>query len=85
MSILDAIGNTSLIKLLNLGIDSKIQIFGKLEGCNPNGSVKDRPAYYMIKKAEELGDLKRGEIILEPNSSNHFRNYYFVVVNFSTS
>ena len=43
---------------------------GKLEGCNPGGSVKDRPAYYMVKKAEESGQLTREKIILEPTSGN---------------
>jgi cysteine synthase B len=41
-----------------------------LEGANPSGSVKDRPAYYMIKKAEESGELTRDKIILEPTSGN---------------
>ena len=43
---------------------------GKLEGNNPGGSVKDRPAYYMIKKAEESGELTKDKIILEPTSGN---------------
>jgi cysteine synthase B len=50
--------------------NSGVRIFGKLEGCNPGGSVKDRPAYYMIKKAEESGALTRDKIILEPTSGN---------------
>ncbi|MHC4703756.1 MAG: PLP-dependent cysteine synthase family protein, partial [Planctomycetota bacterium] len=45
-------------------------IFGKLEGANPGGSIKDRPAYWMIKKAEESGELTRGKMILEPTSGN---------------
>lgn len=49
---------------------SKVKIFGKLEGANPSGSVKDRPAYYMIKKAEESGELVHGKIILEATSGN---------------
>jgi cysteine synthase B len=48
----------------------RVRILGKLEGANPGGSVKDRPAYWMIKKAEESGDLSRGKIILEPTSGN---------------
>jgi cysteine synthase B len=47
-----------------------VRIFGKLEGANPGGSVKDRPAYFMIKKAEESGQLTQGKIILEPTSGN---------------
>ncbi|MDO9535535.1 MAG: cysteine synthase family protein, partial [Bacillota bacterium] len=70
MVILSAIGNTPLVELKNLNNGSKVRIFCKLEGCNPGGSVKDRPAYYMIKKAEESGALTKGKIILEPTSGN---------------
>ncbi len=70
MSILSAIGNTPLVELTNLNNNSNVRIFSKLEGCNPSGSVKDRPAYYMIKKAEESGELTRDKIILEPTSGN---------------
>ncbi|MFC2169966.1 cysteine synthase A [Acidobacteriota bacterium] len=69
-SILEAIGNTPLIELSNLNEDLKARIYGKLEGCNPGGSVKDRPAYYMIKKAEESGELVKEKMILEPTSGN---------------
>jgi len=57
MSLWSAIGNTPLIELTNLKNGSPVKIFGKLEGANPGGSVKDRPAYYMIKHAEESGTL----------------------------
>lgn len=70
MSILSAIGNTPLVELTHVHDNSKVKIFGKLEGANPSGSVKDRPAYYMIKKAEESGELTRDKIILEPTSGN---------------
>jgi len=71
MSILSAIGNTPLVELTNLNSKAPtVRIFGKLEGANPGGSVKDRPAYYMIKKAEQLGQLTRGKTILEPTSGN---------------
>ncbi|KAA0001585.1 MAG: cysteine synthase A [Thermoplasmata archaeon] len=70
MSILSAIGNTPLVELINLNKNRKVKIFGKLEGCNPGGSVKDRPAYYMIKKAEETGELTKEKIIIEPTSGN---------------
>ncbi len=70
MDILSAIGNTPIVKLNNLNGNPKVRIFGKLEGGNPGGSVKDRPAYYMIKKAEESGELVRGKIIIEPTSGN---------------
>ncbi|MHC4681172.1 MAG: PLP-dependent cysteine synthase family protein [Planctomycetota bacterium] len=71
MSILSAIGNTPLVELTHLNRKSpRVRIFGKLEGVNPGGSVKDRPAYYMIKKAEESGQLTAGKVILEPTSGN---------------
>jgi cysteine synthase B len=70
VSILSAVGNTPLVEFTNLNCDSKVRIFGKLEGANPGGSVKDRPAYYMIQKAEESGELVHDKIILEATSGN---------------
>jgi S-sulfo-L-cysteine synthase (O-acetyl-L-serine-dependent) len=70
MSVWSAIGNTPLIELTNVKNNSHVRIFGKLEGANPGGSVKDRPAYYMIKHAEELGALNHTKTILEPTSGN---------------
>ncbi len=71
MSILSAIGNTPLVELTKLNSKKPdVRIFGKLEGMNPGGSIKDRPAYWMIKKAEESGQLTKGKIILEPTSGN---------------
>ena len=71
MSILSAIGNTPLVELTNLNSKKPdVRILGKLEGTNPGGSIKDRPAYWMIKKAEEAGQLTKGKIILEPTSGN---------------
>jgi len=70
VSILSAVGNTPLVEFTNLNSGSNVRIFGKLEGANPSGSVKDRPAYYMIKKAEESGELVHGKIILEATSGN---------------
>ncbi len=70
MSLWSAIGNTPLIELTNLKNGSPVKIFGKLEGSNPGGSVKDRPAYYMIKHAEESGALNHAKTILEPTSGN---------------
>lgn len=69
-TILKTIGNTPLVELTNLNKNSKVRIFGKLEACNPGGSVKDRPAYRMIKEAEESGKLTKDKIILEPTSGN---------------
>lgn len=71
MSILSAIGNTPIVEFTNLNRKNPdVRVFGKLEGANPGGSVKDRPAYFMIKKAEESGQLTQGKIILEPTSGN---------------
>ena len=70
LSIFDAIGNTPLIELCNLNRNKRVRIFGKFEGANPGGSVKDRPAYYMIKKAEESGELTKDKTIVEPTSGN---------------
>jgi cysteine synthase B len=70
VDIFSVIGNTPLVELKTLTNGSRVRIFGKLEGSNPGGSVKDRPAYYMIKKAVESGDLTKDKIILEPTSGN---------------
>jgi len=52
MGITAAIGNTPLVKLTRLSyVQSDVHIFGKLEGTNPGGSIKDRPAHYMIRDA----------------------------------
>ncbi len=69
-SIFNAIGNTPLIELRNINGNSRVKILGKFEGANPGGSVKDRPAYYMIKKAEESGELTKDKTIVEPTSGN---------------
>ena len=71
MSITSAIGNTPLVELTHLNSKRPtVRIFGKLEGANPGGSIKDRPAYYMIKRAEESGELTPGKILLEATSGN---------------
>jgi cysteine synthase B len=60
MSILSAIGNTPLVELRTLNNKKpKVKILGKLEGSNPGGSIKDRPAYWMVKKAEEYSNQHR--------------------------
>ena len=69
-SIFDAIGNTPLVELKNLNGNPRVRILGKLEGNNPGGSVKDRPAYYMITRAEESGKLTKDKTIVEPTSGN---------------
>jgi S-sulfo-L-cysteine synthase (O-acetyl-L-serine-dependent) len=70
MNILQAIGNTPLVELVNLNPNPNVKVLCKLEGCNPGGSVKDRPALYMIAKAEESGELTPDKVILEPTSGN---------------
>jgi cysteine synthase B len=70
MSVTCIIGNTPLVELHNMDHNPKVKIFGKYEGANPGGSVKDRPALYMLKKAEESGELTKDKIILEPTSGN---------------
>lgn len=72
MTLLDAIGNTPMVELRNLWNTDRtgVRILCKLEGNNPGGSVKDRPALYMIEKAEESGELTHDKIILEPTSGN---------------
>jgi cysteine synthase B len=69
-NVLGAIGNTPLIQLTNINGSTGVKIYGKLEGNNPGGSVKDRPAFYMIKMAEESGELTHEKTIVEPTSGN---------------
>jgi cysteine synthase B len=69
-NVLGAIGNTPLALLGDLNGNAAVRIFAKLEGNNPGGSVKDRPAYYMIKMAEESGELTKDKTIIEPTSGN---------------
>jgi S-sulfo-L-cysteine synthase (O-acetyl-L-serine-dependent) len=68
--LLQAIGNTPLVELANLNGGSSVRIFGKLEGSNPGGSVKDRPAAFMIEGAERSGELTADKVILEATSGN---------------
>jgi cysteine synthase B len=70
MNLLQAIGNTPLVELMNTNKNPDVKLLCKLEGCNPGGSVKDRPALYMINKAEKRGVLTTDKIILEPTSGN---------------
>src|SRR2546425_1832763 len=69
-SILDAVGNTPLVHLSRFSLRPGVQVYAKLEGQNPTGSVKDRIALYMIEAAEKSGRLKPGQTILEPTSGN---------------
>jgi cysteine synthase B len=69
-SILDAVGNTPLVRLSRLSPKPGVSIYAKLEGQNPTGSVKDRIALYMIGEAEKTGELTPDKVILEPTSGN---------------
>jgi len=64
------VGNTPLVALKRLWQGEHVTLLGKLEGNNPAGSVKDRPALNMITKAEERGDIKPGDTLIEPTSGN---------------
>lgn len=69
-SILDQIGNTPLIEAAHILQKEGVRLFLKMEGKNPGGSVKDRPAYNMIKEALKRGDIKKGGQLVEATSGN---------------
>jgi len=69
-SILDAIGNTPLVRIKRINPNPAVRIYAKLEGFNPTGSIKDRIALKMIEQAEQNGTLTKDKIILEPTSGN---------------
>ena len=66
----NCVGNTPLVQLKRLWQGEHVSLLGKLEGNNPAGSVKDRPALNMIAKAEARGDIKPGDTLIEPTSGN---------------
>lgn len=68
--ILDLVGNTPMVELKNVTVNKNVQIFAKLEGNNPGGSVKDRAAYGMIKGALDRGEIKEGDKLIEATSGN---------------
>jgi cysteine synthase A len=69
-NVLELIGQTPIVSLSNMGSRDGAEVYVKLEGFNPAGSIKDRPGLYMIEKAEEMGLLQPGSIILEATSGN---------------
>ena len=69
-NVLEAIGNTPLIRLRNMTGEKDADILVKFEGLNVGGSIKTRTAYNMILDAEERGELKKGMMIVEPTSGN---------------
>ena len=69
-SILDAIGNTPLVKLNRIGAEYPVEIYAKCEFMNPGGSVKDRIGARMVLEAEKEGRIKPGDTLIEPTSGN---------------
>ncbi|NNG06747.1 MAG: cysteine--tRNA ligase [Desulfobacteraceae bacterium] len=69
-NILNQIGGTPLVPVTRLNSNKNVQILAKLESFNPGGSVKDRPALYMIEAGERSGELTKEKIILEATSGN---------------
>jgi S-sulfo-L-cysteine synthase (O-acetyl-L-serine-dependent) len=70
MKLVELIGNTRLVELQRIPVNKAVRIFGKLEGDNPGGSVKDRAAYGMIKAALDRGEIKPGDKLVEATSGN---------------
>jgi len=69
-SIIDFVGNTPLVEIKRLNTSPNVQIFAKLEGNNPGGSVKDRAALNMIRSGMERGDIQPGMKLIEATSGN---------------
>ncbi len=69
-SLLDSLGRTPLVGLPNLSPSDDVRLWAKLEDRNPTGSIKDRPAFYMVEQAERDGRLSPGCTVLEPTSGN---------------
>lgn len=70
MTLFELIGNTPLVEIKNISTTKNVTIYGKLEGQNPGGSVKDRAAYHMIKSAIDRGDIHPGDRLIEATSGN---------------
>ena len=69
-NILETIGNTPMVRINKLCPNPSVNIFAKLEGFNPTGSIKDRIALRMVESAERKGQLRKGHTIIEPTSGN---------------
>lgn len=69
-TLLDLVGNTPIVELNKINPNPNVKIYGKLEGHNPGGSVKDRAAYGMIKGALERGEISKGTKLIEATSGN---------------
>jgi len=73
MTIVDRIGNTPLLRLkrvLPRGTPASVEVYAKAEWFNPGGSVKDRPAWEMIRDGEARGTLKPGKVLIDSTSGN---------------
>ena len=69
-TIIDLVGNTPLVEIQKLNPNPEVRMYAKLEGNNPGGSVKDRPALNMIRSALERGDINQGTRLIEATSGN---------------
>jgi S-sulfo-L-cysteine synthase (O-acetyl-L-serine-dependent) len=69
-SLLELVGNTPLVELNKINPNPDVKLYGKLEGNNPGGSVKDRAAYSMIKGALDRGEISKGTTLIEATSGN---------------
>jgi len=69
-TILDTVGNTPLVELQRLNTNPNVKVYAKLEGNNPGGSVKDRPALYMMRNALQRGDINKDTKLVEATSGN---------------
>ncbi|MFA5926474.1 MAG: cysteine synthase family protein [Parcubacteria group bacterium] len=69
-NILELIGNTPIVRINNLNPNKNVNIFAKIEGNNPGGSIKDRIALKMLEEAEKEGKLEKGKTIIEATSGN---------------
>ncbi|WP_461834460.1 cysteine synthase [Desulfothermus sp.] len=69
-NVLDLIGNTPLVEIKRLNPNPRVKIYAKIESVNPGGSIKDRVALAMIKRAEQRGEISKDKIIIEATSGN---------------
>jgi cysteine synthase len=69
-NILEAIGNTPIVRLDKVGSELRCNLFAKCEYLSPGGSVKDRIGFRMIDEAEKSGQIKPGDTLIEPSSGN---------------
>ena len=69
-NVLETIGRTPLVRIGRIWQHANLEIWAKLEGCNPMGSVKERPALWIVEGAEREGALRKGMTLLESSSGN---------------